>query len=414
MAISELQIALIGAGAAGVAAVWGYNIWQDRQHRKAADRIFKGGHGDALLPDDPETRADPATGSDSRREPVERLEPRFSDEALPDLPVAMAEQIEAATVTESAIESAIESATETVTETVTDQAGADMLPPAGDAAAQFDLPADYADGVADCVLRLAAAEAVPAPAVRAMQNVWAGELTKPVRWLARNDVDGNWLAVAADDVGRYRDWAVALQLADRRGAISDGELARFFDGVQQVAQQTGAALELPGRGETVMRAAHLDEFCAAVDIQFVLHVVEASGGVFAGTKLRGVAEAAGLVLETDGVFRARDGLDGELFTVANLGTERLEADSIKSLATHGLTLSLDVPRVKNGTLAFDRMLAAARQLAAALGGVLVDAQRAPLSEAMIAAIRAKTAELQQRMHDGGIVPGSVRALRLFS
>jgi hypothetical protein len=33
---------------------------------------------------------------------------------------------------------------------------------------------------------------------------------------------------------------------------------------------------------------------------------------------------------------------------------------------------------------------------------------------MIAAIRAKTAELQQRMNDGGIVPGSVRALRLFS
>ena len=33
---------------------------------------------------------------------------------------------------------------------------------------------------------------------------------------------------------------------------------------------------------------------------------------------------------------------------------------------------------------------------------------------MVDAIRARTAELQQRMREAGIVPGSVRALRLFS
>ena len=32
MAISELQIALIGVGVAAVGAVWGYNVWQDRRH----------------------------------------------------------------------------------------------------------------------------------------------------------------------------------------------------------------------------------------------------------------------------------------------------------------------------------------------------------------------------------------------
>ena len=80
----------------------------------------------------------------------------------------------------------------------------------------------------------------------------------------------------------------------------------------------------------------------------------------------------------------------------------------------GLTLSLDVPRVTDGKFAFDRMLATARQLAGALGGVLVDAQRAPLADAMIDAMRAKTGELQARMTEAGIVPGSVRALRLFS
>ena len=370
MAISELQVALIGAGAVGVAFVWGYNVWQDRRHRKTADKIFKSGQGDALL------------GSEDREQKAEDREwrePHLADEAG-DL---------------DASESTIEQEPEP-----------QPVKPL--------LPVECADAVADCVLHLVAADPVPAPAVWAIQNTWAGDLSKPLHWLVKNDADGAWQPVDTHDIGRYREWAVALQLVDRRGPVSDGELARFFDGVQQLAQQTAAALELPARGETLLRAGKLDEFCATVDIQFVLHVVEASGGVFAGTKLRGVVEAAGLALAADGVFRARDDAGGELFTVANLGAERLDADTLRSLATNGLTLSLDVPRVTDGVLAFDRMLATARQLTASLGGVLVDAQRALLSDAMIDAIRARTAELQQRMRDGGIVPGSIRALRLFS
>lgn len=380
MAFSELHIALIGAGAVGVAMVWGYNIWQDRQHRKTADRIFNGDQGDALPVTQPGT-----PGPDDG----ERREPHLAKDA-DDLPQGDDDPTPVSTVDPEP------------------EAAPTPQTPAS------QLPEDYADDVVDCVLHLAAAEPIPAPAVWAMQNAWAGDLSKAVHWLVRNEDDGVWRQVDAHDAGRYRAWAVALQLADRRGPVSDTELARFFEGVQQLAQQTGVALELPARGETVLRAARLDEFCAAVDIQFVLHVVEATGGVFAGTKLRGVAEAAGLVLEGDGVFRARDALGGEMFTVANLGAERLDAETLRSLATHGLTLSLDVPRVGDGALAFERMLAVARQLATALGGVLVDAQRAPLATAMIDAIGAKTAELQQRMRDGSIVPGSVRALRLFS
>ncbi len=387
MAISELQIALIGAGAIGVAIVWGYNVWQDRQHRKTADRIFKGEQGDALLGTDADQAAAPEAGG-------ERREPRFADSANP-----VDADPSAATAAEAIF---------------AETSAADAAMPAPDAAPAAALPEQWADDVADCVLRLTTTEPIPASELWAMQNAWAGDLEKALHWLIHNEADGTWHRVDAGDSGYYRQWVAALQLVDRRGPVSDGELGHFYDGVQQIAQQTGAELEMPARGDTLMRAGALDEFCAAVDIQFVLHVVEATGGVFAGTKLRGVAEAAGLALEADGVFRARDVDGGELFSVANLGSERLDAETIKSLATHGLTLSLDVPRVSDGVQAFDRMLATAQQLTGALGGVLVDAQRAPLADAMIAAIRAKTVELQQRMCDAGIVPGSTRALRLFS
>lgn len=377
MVISELHIALIAAGVAAVGMVWGYNAWQDRRHRKTADRIFKAGQDDALMP--------------ARATVDERREPGLADVS-----------------TERVAEVEEQFAVEPGLAPEPSRSNAELPRPAP------DLPVDWADPVADCVLRLVAAEAVPAPAVWVTQEGWAAALGKPLHWMAHDEANGQWRRVDASDAGRYREWGVALQLADRRGPVSDGELARFFDGVQRVARQIGTTLELPARAEIVERAAQLDGFCAEVDIQFVLHVVEALGGVFAGTKLRGVAEAAGLVLEADGVFRARDADGRELFTVANLGTERLDANSIKSLATHGLTLSLDVPRVADGPSAFDRMLATARSLAGSLGGVLVDAQRAPLAEPMIDAIRAKTAELQQRMRTAGIDPGSTRALRLFS
>lgn len=381
MAISELQIALIGAGAVGVAMVWGYNVWQDRQHRKTAERIFNGEQGDALPVAAPEL---PRAVDDERREPHLDAGPDVVAQGDDDpYPTAAVDPEPDAAQASSASASA---------------------PP---------LPEDSADEIADCVLRLTASEAIAAPVVLAMHNAWAGAPGKALHWLARND-DEAWRQLDAQDAGRYRDWAIALQLVDRRGAVSDEELTSFFDGAQQIAQHMGAALELPVFDETLLHAARLDEFCAGVDIQFVLHVVEATGGVFAGTKLRGVAEAAGLVLDAGGVFRARDEAGGELFTVANLGNEPFAADTLAALATHGLTLSLDVPRVADGVAAFGRMLAMARQLTTAMGGVLVDAQRAPLSQVMIDAIGAKTAELQQTMRDAGIEPGSVRALRLFS
>lgn len=380
MALSELHIALIGAGVTGVLMVWGYNIWQDRKHRKTAERIFSGAATDAA-----QTEAEAPAAADEGRQ-----EPTFSAEvpAEHDAP-------------------AVESPA------VPPEAAVEMPAPAP-SVARTGTPADI-DDIADCTLRFSATSPIAAPILQSVQRAWSAEISKPLTWLARGAEAGGWLRIAADDEGSYREWAAGLQLVDRRGPVSPGELAAFVAGVQSLTQQTGATLEtIPDVDEVAANANALDQFCAGVDIQFVLHVVDATGGTFPGTKLRGLAEASGLVLEADGLFHARDDAGGETFSLGNLGTERFDGESLRSLATHGLTFTIDVPRVSDGRTAFESMLGAARQIAGALGGVLVDAQRAPLSDAMIAAIRAKTIELQQRMRDGGIDPGSTRALRLFS
>ena len=392
MAISELQIALVGAGVSAVVVVWAYNTWQERKHRKAAESIFRGGQDDALLDG---AAAGAHEGDDEERDPYDRdaFDHERREPHLPPAPELPPELKPVAAFVPAA----------------------EPLPvPPKDGPQLSALPALWADPLMDCIVDFSTAEPIPAAAVWAAQATWAGEMNKPLRWLARGSSTADWQLVHAHDAGSYAQWAASLQLVNRQGAISDREVACFIDGVAQVATEVGAAIDLPESDETVMHAVELDAICAAVDIQFVLHIVEASGGVFAGTKLRGVAEASGLTLANDGCFHARDQDGIDLFTLCNMGQERLEPESIKSLATHGMTLSLDVPRVADGAVAFDQMLASARQLSKALGGILVDAQRAPLAEAMITGIRAKTIELQQTMRDAGIEPGSTRALRLFS
>ena len=183
--------------------------------------------------------------------------------------------------------------------------------------------------------------------------------------------------------------------------------------MRELSAQCVAVGDLPRHDDELMRARALDQFCASVDLQLGVNVV-ATAEPFAGTKLRGLAEALGLKLAADGSYHATDDQGQTRFTLSNIGADLFEAEAMKSLTTRGVTLSLDVPRVADGPAVFDALLLAARQLTEGLGGRLVDGQGHPLSDDMIAAIRAKVDELQQTMAQHQIAAGSPRALRLFS
>jgi hypothetical protein len=386
--MSDLQIALIAAAIAVVAGVWGYNKWQERQHRKLAEKIFRGEQPDVLL--GAEAAAEPAAdrGAASVATPVERVEPAERREPMV---APKREEADAPVPVDSPAEVA--------------DAPPLPLPP---------LPSQWADDIADCLVRVDFAEPVAAPGLWAAQSRWAGQIGKTLSWLGFDEAAGRWQRLSAEDARRYLVVVAALQLADRRGAASDAELATFLDGVRDLAAQCGGAVDLPKHDAVLMHARGLDEFCASVDLQLGVNIVAAPAAPFAGTKLRGLAEAAGLGLRSDGCFHASDEVGHTRFTLGNVGPERFEAESLRSLATHGVTLSLDVPRVADGPAVFDALLGVARQLTLSLDGRLVDAQGNALSAEMIAAIRAKVGELQQKMALHQILAGSDRALRLFA
>jgi hypothetical protein len=79
-----------------------------------------------------------------------------------------------------------------------------------------------------------------------------------------------------------------------------------------------------------------------------------------------------------------------------------------------LTLTLDVARTPDPLRGFQSMARSARQLAASLGGRLVDDKGNAVDERALGAIEVEVEAVRQTLARHGIEPGSPLALRLFS
>jgi hypothetical protein len=241
-----------------------------------------------------------------------------------------------------------------------------------------------------------------------------GDFDKRVRWLGMNSLTGGWEEVGQASTEEYLNIAVTLQLADRSGPVSEQYLLAFCGQVQAVADELVAIAEFPDRQPALALAAALDQFCADVDVLIGANIITQNGEVFAATKVRAMAEAAGMKLQPDGAFHFFNDEGADLFSLANLDPTPFSAENIRQLSTHGITFLFDVPKVADGVRVFNQMLMLARQMASSLGGQVVDDNRRPLSDAGIARIKQQLADIYARMEAQQIKSGSARALRLFS
>ena len=389
MVISEFQMSLIGAGAGLVVAVWVYNQVQERKHRRAADAVFKGTQRDVLLeqasggdgesalaetPPDDAIRIEPASGepvSDERREPVFAAGEPLGDESL---------------------------------------VAADSL-----ATGAAELAGEPEAALADRAIELVLPLSFPAALAAQRLAVAGAGLSDRVRHLLRWVVQGTsgWKTLRNDDDAGYHHVRAALQLADRQGPITELELVSLITALEKFAAEEGGEAQSPAVEDILVHARALDDFCASIDIQLSLHLVSPSGSQFPGTKLRGVMEANGFSLGQDGLYHLFDEGGILLLSVSNMDTVPFRAEELRTLATHGVTFWLDVPRTPDPVFVYDRMLTVARLLGEAVSGVLVDDQRQLLSDAMLTSIRGRIQEIQHKMKAADLPAGGRRALRLF-
>lgn len=377
--MSDLQISLLIIGAVVVGVVYLFNLFQERKLRRRLEQAFATEHDDVLLDAPPQdtargriepqlAHADAMTGTAARM-----------DEPVPEMPQSAAD--------------APDSGRRSGFDALPDTPGFD---PVIDCVAQIDANAPISDSViSELLSRLAA-------------------VGKPVRGAGFDSGTGCWELLDGTGSGQYGTLRFAMQLVNRGGVVQAAQLVAFCDLIRDRAGKAGGVATLPDIESTLEAARNLDDFCADVDVAIGVNIIAGKGESFAGTKIRGLAEAAGFKLESAGVFNYRNDQRQILFTLDNHEPAPFIPEQIKSLTTSGITLLLDVPRVAAGQQVLDRMLEIGRELEQGLGGKLVDDNRVALNASGIAKIRQQLGAIQAKMDACGISAGSERALRLFS
>ncbi|OIP07535.1 MAG: hypothetical protein AUK53_11155 [Betaproteobacteria bacterium CG2_30_59_46] len=402
--MNELQISLLAIGLLIVVGVYGFNRFQERKYRRIAEKAFPARQEDALLDSGsdtfPDTLPDAHEIADFRKE--SRIEPIVS--APPEeMPVEPAEKLAAPEEIIEEIEpiSVVES-----------QPEEGVKPPF---VAQHEvMPVVLPDETINYRVQLHPSELVSASALAETLQRQGGFAGKRTCWLGMNPFTGSWGEVGQDGASEYQNLAATLQLADRAGPVSERELGVFSSQVQAVADELVAVAEFPDRQPALARAVALDRLGADADVLIGVNIITQNGEAFAATKVRAMAEAAGMKLQPDGAFHFFNDEGADLFSLANLDPAPFSAENIRQLSTHGVTFLFDVPRVADGVRVFNQMLMVARQMASSLGGQVVDDNRRALSDAGIARIKQQLADIYARMEAQQIKSGSACALRLFS
>jgi len=417
--MTDLQGALIVLGVLAVAAVAIYNYWQEREFRRKSEKALPAAGEDVLLPGataasaasgapvdraleasaapvpDPETRTEPAFG-DISSVPDERIEPRFGapDEALAPDPAPAPDPSPAPRVTDDPAQL--------------------PAPPRGSARRPEGRaePASGLEGPAGLwypvVFRLPAM--ADAAALAVIRSEVSGE-SRLSDWLdpdVLGGIDGDGEPGTAPTVDRI----LRIQAVDPRGPASAAELQAFLDHAHGAAAAVGGLATAPDPAATAAHAAALHEFCISVDVAIGLNVAATSGG-FAGTKLRGLIEAAGYRALPDHTYVLADDTGTPLCTLTDGNGGGLDPQALRSQSIRAISLLLDVPRTPGTVAQFERMVTQARQFAQGLSGSVVDDSGRVLDEASIGRIRTQLASMLKAMRSRGIEPGDAITRRIF-
>jgi FtsZ-interacting cell division protein ZipA len=406
--MTDFQISLMAVGALVIAAVFGYNMWQERRAQKSAEQSFSGNHGDALLDANALLNARPS-GMD------QRVEPSFGDTQF-EMDNDDDEKTHVPRYDFSPESPAIRPTT-TVPVTTgtlgTSQSAAEHAPaaPKPVQAAPLQPTSLNIDDKIDLVAVILC-NAPVAPNVLMDAIAQSRQFGKPVFWEGLQN--GAWGALQTD-VPRYKEIKAGLQLVDRKGAMDEIFIGQFSKLAHAFADNANGVCQIEATDMAVRRAQETDQFAASVDVEIGVNVVSRSGVSFQGTKVRALCESAGLKLDPNsGVFQSINEHGEIQFVVANLEPRAFMPEQIKNLTTQGLTMLLDVPRTNDGIKVFQQMMQLARTLAEGLGGEVVDDARKPLTNTGADAIRMQLAEIIRRMAERNIAAGSRLAQRLFS
>ena len=319
--MTSLQLGLIAAGVALVVGVLVYNWIQERRVRRRIQQAFRG--------------ANPASSREGGQtaSPTGRIEPSF---APGDGSTAVPENAPSGVAAMGGGDDDGYEPPLAVQNRIASEVGGDgaALPIGMDAgpglsrARTSERDAPQPDADIECIVTLQPVRPISAGALAAGLHARLG---RPLRWFGRRADGLPWQLLKSDTAGEFTEVAACLLLANRVGAASRPMLDSFIRLVADLASTLPAAFVAPDSAAEAARAEALDRICADLDVQIGLTVLKTDATTIPGTRLRGIAEAAGFRLVEGGRFDwVQEETGAVLYSLQNYRPEPFTADTLRA------------------------------------------------------------------------------------
>jgi hypothetical protein len=424
--MNDLQLTLLGIGAAAIAAIWIFNRIQEWRWHRMAKSTLGTGRPDVLLGEDPQVSPSELDALVEEIQASESHEALSLDSSDVDIPIrsdesiahrldALEQEEEETNAQLASLRLGMEASGGDLVEhdernpyapLQESEEGQLVSPPRDELTAPPDETIEY-------LVTLGCTTPITGPEL--WQNLArASSPVRGARWLGRRVTDGGWSVILPDSEQRFDSVRAALLLASRSGPVGELELERFCSLVSALATSMNLRAEFPPRTPALERALQLDHFCADVDIVVGMNVVATSGQTISGGRVARWAETHGMSLGKDGSYHLLNPQGYTVWRLSNRDPRPFTPSGVAQMTVSGVTFLLDVPMVQSANDKLSPMFDAAATLARELGARVLDDNGQQLGPQQLGRIERELANLLLKMQADGIPAGEERARRLFS
>jgi len=217
---------------------------------------------------------------------------------------------------------------------------------------------------------------------------------------------------------RFVELGVAIQLADREGAMSNKELHDF----QQMTLEFSNVFDAPFEfsmdiDEALKQAKLLDQVGRRYDSMAVLNVVPRAKAGFRMADIESCARDLRMPTDKNGIFMKTKGQRQNQSILYRLactdGSGHFGLSSGASAPVHDLVVYMNVPATENPEVVFQDMVKDANSLATWLDGKVVDRNGRVMTQRSYTVLTQQISDIAYSMQQDGLVPGDDVSKKLF-
>lgn len=217
---------------------------------------------------------------------------------------------------------------------------------------------------------------------------------------------------------RFVELGVAIQLADRDGAMTKKELHDF----QQMALEFSNHFDAPFEfsmdiDEALIQAKVLDQIGRRYDSMAVLNVVPRSKVGFRIADIESCARDLGMTRSKNGIFLKTTGQKNQISILYRLACTNSTGDfglsSSNADPIHDLVIYMNVPATQTPEIVFQDMVKDTNSLATWLEGKVVDKDGAVMTQRSYSVLTQQISDISFSMQQDGLMPGDSVCKKLF-